>query len=390
MQTSTQDNKLFYLLKTRVERNVEGSFFEVNASGVWTIENARLLTKEKQKIIEKIQAKKNFDRIIVDCERMKKWDVTFLSFVANIAEIARKQDLIFEGRHLPDKAQKLLSLALEVPPRKGMDKTREEIGLCEYIGEKVLETPSTVRKVNNFNYEIMKAFSKFMLGKSSLYSRDLWQCIQECGVNALPIVSLTSLLLGLILAFVGAIQLAMFGTEVYVASLVGLSMVRIMGSLLTGIVLAGRTGASFAAIIGTMQVNEEIDALKTFGISPFEFLVLPRVIALTIMTPFLALYADIMGIIGGFLVGYFMLDISPLLYLENTLLFMQLHYVIIGLFHGFVFGFLIAVAGCYQGIYCGRNAEAVGQATTAAVVNSLLAIIISTAFLTLIFTALGL
>ncbi len=390
MQTSVQDNTLFHLLKTRVERNLEGTFLEILASGVWTTENAKILTKEKQKIIEQIQKKEGFKRIIVDCERMKKWDVTFLSFVMNIAAIARKEDLIFEGRHLPDKAQKLLNLALEVPPRKGLGKTREEIGLCEYIGEKILETPHTVREVSHFVGEVGKAFLKFIRGKSSLFSQDLWQCIQECGVNALPIVSLTSLLLGLILAFVGAIQLALFGTEVYVASLVGLSMVRIMGALLTGIVLSGRTGASFAAIIGTMQVNEEIDALKTFGISPFEFLVLPRVIALTIMTPFLALYSDIMGIIGGFLVGYFMLDISPLLYLENTLLFMRLHYIIIGLFHGLVFGFLVAIAGCYQGINCGRSAEAVGQATTAAVVNSLLAIIISTALLTLFFTALGL
>ncbi len=129
-------------------------------------------------------------------------------------------------------------------------------------------------------------------------------------MDALPIVSLISLLVGLILAFIGAIQLKMFGAQIYVADLVGIGMVRAMGAIMTGIIMAGRTGASFAARIGTMQVNEEIDALQTTGVSPTDFLVLPRILALSIMMPLLTIYADLMGILGGFIVGVFGLDLS--------------------------------------------------------------------------------
>lgn len=218
----------------------------------------------------------------------------------------------------------------------------------------------------------------------------MWNVLRECGVDALPIVTLTSLLLGLILAFVSSMQLKLFGAEIYVASLVGVSMVRVMGPVLTGIVLSGRTGASFAAVIGSMQVNEEVDALTGFGISPTDFLVLPRVLGLAVMTPLLTLYADVAGIAGGFLVGVLMLDITPAAYISNTLQFMKLGYVWTGLLHALVFGFIISLCGCYQGMRCGRNASAVGRATTAAVVNSIVGIIVATSVITIILTVLDL
>ena len=143
---------------------------------------------------------------------------------------------------------------------------------------------------------------------------------------------------------------------------------------------------SFAAVIGSMQVNEEVDALTGFGISPVDFLVLPRVLGLAIMTPLLTLYSNVAGIAGGFLVAVLMLGITPAAYLENTLSFMSMSYVWIGLLHALVFGFLIALCGCYQGIRSGRNASAVGRATTSAVVNSIVGIIIATSIITIIFT----
>ena len=170
------------------------------------------------------------------------------------------------------------------------------------------------------------------------------------------------------------------------AALVGVAMVRVMGPVLTGIVLAGRTGASFAAVIGSMQVNEEVDALTSFGLNPVDFLILPRVLALAIMTPLLAIYADVMGIVGGFMVGTLMLDISPTAYWQNTFASISPRYVWIGLLHALVFGFVVSLCGCYQGIRCGRNAEAVGRATTAAVVNAIVGIIVSTSIITVIFT----
>jgi phospholipid/cholesterol/gamma-HCH transport system permease protein len=195
-------------------------------------------------------------------------------------------------------------------------------------------------------------------------------------------VSLISLLFGLILAFVGAVQLLMFGAQIYVASLVGIAMVRVMGAIITGIIMAGRTGSAFAAQLGTMQVNEEVDALKTLGISPMEFLVLPRMFALALMMPLLCIYADIVGILGGAIVGIGMLDIGFMEYYLQTKAWVSLNDLFIGIFHGFVFGILVALNGCLQGIKCGRSASAVGTATTAAVVNSIISIVVATAIIT--------
>jgi phospholipid/cholesterol/gamma-HCH transport system permease protein len=158
--------------------------------------------------------------------------------------------------------------------------------------------------------EAFVAFLKLFTGKARFQRRDLWVIFQETGVQALPIVSLISLLVGLILAFVGAVQLRMFGAQIFVADLVGIGMVRVLGAVMTGVIMAGRTGAAFAGELGTMQVNEEIDALQTLGIPPMEFLVLPRMLALMLMMPLLCLYADLMGLLGGLIVGVGMLNLN--------------------------------------------------------------------------------
>ncbi|HID96661.1 MAG TPA: ABC transporter permease, partial [Thermodesulfobacteriaceae bacterium] len=204
-----------------------------------------------------------------------------------------------------------------------------------------------------------------------------------------PIVSLISFLVGLILAFVGIMQLELFGAQIYVADLVGIGMVRVMGAVMTGIILAGRTGAAFAAQLGTMQVNEEIDALHTLGISPVEFLVLPRMLALTLMMPFLTLYADLMGVLGGGLIACIMYDINHVAYLNRVMAAVSLNDLFIGLFMGLAFGILVALSGCLRGLQCGRNASAVGDAATSAVVTSIVAIIIATAVIIVICAVLG-
>ena len=195
--------------------------------------------------------------------------------------------------------------------------------------------------------------------------------------------------MGLILAFIGALQLAMFGAQVYVANLVGIAMVREMGAMMAAIIMAGRTGAAFSAQLGTMQVNEEIDAFKTLGIDPVEFLVLPRLLALTLMMPLLCIYADLLGIVGGMLVGIGLFDISPTQYIEQTASAVTLTDVGVGIVKSVVFGLLIALAGCMKGIQCGRSASAVGEATTSAVVTAIVAIVVSDAVMTLIANALG-
>ncbi len=359
---------------------------------VWTAETSENLDSIKieiEKNISKSIENKKISSLSIDCKNLTKWDSSFLAFLVKIGHLAYFGNVEFAVKNTPKDLENLLTLALTVAPNRDSQSHEDKTTFLEMVGGAVLDMPSNMEKAIEFIYETVNAFGRLFRGKSRMYKEDLWAALFECGANSLAIVSLTSLLLGLILAFVGAIQLKLFGAEVYVASLVGLSMVRIMGALMTGIVLAGRTGASFAAIIGTMQVNEEVDALKTFGISPYDFLVLPRVIALTIMTPLLTLYANLMGIFGGYIVGVLMLDISSAQYIDNTLLYMNLKFLWIGLFHAFVFGIVISMTGCYQGIQCGRSAEAVGQATTSAVVVSIVGIIVSTSIITVAFSLMG-
>jgi phospholipid/cholesterol/gamma-HCH transport system permease protein len=181
----------------------------------------------------------------------------------------------------------------------------------------------------------------------------------------------------------------MFGAEIYVSSLVAIAVTRVMGAIMGGVIMAGRTGASYAATLGSMQVNEEVDALKTMGISPFDFLIMPRVLALSLMMPLLVVYADLMGILGGAFVGIFMLGLSAEDYFQMTLKALLMRNIVIGIIHGAVYGVIIAICGCYQGINCGRNASAVGSATTSAVVYSIVWMTIATAILTFIFSVCG-
>jgi phospholipid/cholesterol/gamma-HCH transport system permease protein len=213
--------------------------------------------------------------------------------------------------------------------------------------------------------------------------------IQDVGPQSLPIIALISFLVGVIVAYMGAVQLAQFGAQIYIANLVGLGMTREMGALMTGVIMAGRTGASFAAQLGTMQVNEEIDAFRTLGFNPIDFLVLPRMLALILVMPALVLYSDIVGITGGMFVAVTAFDIGTFEYYQQTVRSMEWTHIWGGVVKGTVYAVLIAFAGCLRGIQCGRSAQAVGEATTSAVVTSILFIVIAGALLTILYQQLG-
>jgi phospholipid/cholesterol/gamma-HCH transport system permease protein len=225
--------------------------------------------------------------------------------------------------------------------------------------------------------EAVLTLGRLLIGKARFRRADLMLFLQECGAQALGIVTLISFLIGLILAFMGAVQLRQFGAEIYTADLVGLGMTREMGAVMTGVIIAGRTGAAFAAQLGTMQVNEEIDALVTMGIPPMEFLVLPRMLALMVMMPLLCIYADMVGILAGVLVATGMLDLSLVEYVNETRYAVDLVDCALGVGKSAVFGALVALAGCLRGMQCGRSAAAVGAAATSAVVTGIVWIIAS-------------
>jgi phospholipid/cholesterol/gamma-HCH transport system permease protein len=201
--------------------------------------------------------------------------------------------------------------------------------------------------------------------------------MQRVGVDGLPIVALISFLMGLIMAFMSSVQLQQFGANIYVASLVGLAMTRELGPIMTAIIVAGRSGSAFAAEIGTMKISEEVDALFTMGFNPVMFLVVPKLVAAAIMVPILTLFSDIFAIMGGLLVGVFMLDLTAGAYMAQTIKTLELFDVFWGVLKGGVFGVLITWIGCFRGFQVRGGAASVGEATTSAVVSSIFLIILS-------------
>lgn len=330
----------------------------------------------------------NIQKIQIDAKNLQKWDSSFLIFLEKIIHTADEKQIKVHFSNLPAGVSELLSLANAVPPAIAQNGLRKESFLTAFGGFGCALYQSFLRGAN-FTLGCLKTFLISIFKKMRMRPVDFLFALQECGPNALPIVILISFMVGLILAFVGAIQLQTFGAQVYVASLVTIGMTRIMGAIMVGIIMAGRTGSSFAATIGTMQVNEEIDALKTMGVNIGEFLVLPRLRALVISMPILTMLADFAGILGGAAVGIFALDIPSSEFFRYAYNAWFLKHFLVGLFHAFVFGFIIAISGCYFGIHCGRNADSVGKSTTSAVVYSIVWMIVATGLITFCLQRMG-
>ncbi|HXV19586.1 MAG TPA: ABC transporter permease [Desulfuromonadales bacterium] len=328
-------------------------------------------------------------RLTFDARQLGAWDSGLLTFVLMVGKVCAERQVAVDETELPEGVRRLIALATAVPEHVGAHQKPAPVPFLEHLGDLAVGAWQQNLAMAAFIGEAAVAFGRLLTGRARFRRADLFTIMRDCGSHALPIVSLISVLVGLILAFVGAVQLSMFGAEIYVASLVGIAVVRVMGAIMTGIIMAGRTGAAFAAELGTMQVNEEIDALATMGFSPFEFLVLPRLLALSLMMPLLCLYADLMGILGGLFVGVFMLDLNVMEYVNMTQATVRLKDFWVGLFHSAVFGVLVALCGCLRGMQCGRSASAVGAATTSAVVSGIVSIVVATGVITLMCNVLG-
>lgn len=258
-------------------------------------------------------------------------------------------------------------------------------GLLYRVGDFAITTVNDILAVIRFLGSVFVALWAFLRRRATFRKIDLWWEIDKAGFRAVPIVCAVSFMIGLIIAFVGNMQLKLFGAEIYVAGLVAISVVRILGATMTGIIMAGRTGAAYAAEIGSMRHNEEIDALQTMGISPMQFLVLPRILALTITMPILTIISDIVAIFGGMCVAMAIMDISVAEYWQTTLNWLTFNNFAIGVLHGWLFGWVIAIAGCMCGMRATKTADGIGRATTRAVVSGIVGCIITTAILTIIF-----
>jgi phospholipid/cholesterol/gamma-HCH transport system permease protein len=216
--------------------------------------------------------------------------------------------------------------------------------------------------------------------------RPILHNLQTAGFEALPITGLLSFLMGIVIAYQGAEQLQRFGANIYVANLVGLSMVRELSPMLTAIIVAGRSGSAYAAQIGTMKVTEEIDALRTIGVGQLELLVLPKVLALVLALPLLTVYTDVMGVLGGMVMARAQLDVSYSAYLGQLDDAISLASYLIGIGKAPVFAVIIALVGCYQGFQVGGSADSVGRQTTISVVQSIFLVILTDALFSIVFS----
>ncbi len=356
----------------------------ITVGGTWSLNGA--VPEEELARARKMAQDEGIRRLVLDTRDLGSWDGLLLGFVTDIEKPARRRKIEIE-ENLPEALKKLLRLAFAVESREGSEKANNQEGFLAWLGGSALAIPKQMHNFLVFLGDIAFSVGRLARGKAAMRRQDFVDALFECSLRSFGIVAITNLLFGLILAFVGAVQLSNFGAQIYVAGLVGIGMLRVMGAVMVGIVMSGRIGASYAALIGTMQVNEEVDALETMGISPTDFLVLPRMLALVIMVPMLTVFADLMGMVGGFLVGITILDLSPMQYIQSTISMVQFRHGIAGLVYATVYGIVIAVFGCYHGIQCKRSAQGVGQATTTAVVHSLVGIIVTTAIITVIFNA---
>ena len=319
---------------------------------------------------------------------LEKWDTSLLLFLVHGRAWCMESKHDFNVEALPDKLQTLLRQVAKVDAAKPADKpaAKSNWALAQALWKKgmglALENVSFIGECTLGLISIIKNPRQFRW-------MDCVVEMQHCWSSSLPIVSLVSFLVGVILAFQAAIQLQQYGAAVFVADLVGLSVVREMGPMMAAVIMAGGIGAAFAAQLGNMKVDEEIDALETLGLSTVNFLALPRLLAIIIMMPILALYANVLGILGGMFVSATMLNIPAMAYWIETQNRVGFSDVSSGLIKSLFFGLAIGLAGCLRGMKCERSAAGVGKATTSAVVTGILLIVIGDALFALLFNVLG-
>jgi phospholipid/cholesterol/gamma-HCH transport system permease protein len=357
----------------RMNFSRKGPALVVSLEGDWLVKEALPEVEGVEKELKDGSTK----ALEFETTKLGRWDSGLLAFLVACNDLCNQLQIEFKNESLPEGVRKLIRLSQAVPETEDARRQEQPNSLFHNVGEVAIQARSGLYQAVSFFGEAFLAGVNMIRARAQFRWSDTLVVMQEVGPEALGVVALINFLVGVILAFVGAVQLRQFGASIYVADLVAIATVREMGALMTGIILSGRTGAAFAAQLGTMKVNEEIDAFKTFGISPIEFLVLPRILALLLMMPLLVVFADAIALFGGYVVSVSMLDVTTVEYFNRSVDAITLSSFLLGIFKGGFFGLLVALTGCLRGIECGNNAAAVGQAATSAVVTGITWIIAS-------------
>ncbi len=317
-------------------------------------------------------------RLVLELSNLESMDSAGALALTMIQQEAVALGATTELRHFASSAADLKSLLdpqeLAKPPL--IPEARKQDFISE-VGQSFLEVVDDFKSMVAFLVDFSIAAVRAMKNPKLVRWGDVALYMERVGVDGLPIVGLISFLLGLIIAFMSSLQLASFGANIFVASLVAVSMVRELGPIMTAVLIAGRSGSAFAAEIGTMKVNEEVDALEVMGYNPTAFLAIPKVVASLIVIPLLTLYSDLLGILGGMVVGVLGLDLTVYAYVQQTIKSLDVSDVTSGLMKSFFFAMIIAGVGCQRGFTVRGGAQAVGSATTSAVVTAMFLIIVT-------------
>lgn len=327
-------------------------------------------------------------RVVIDASGVTYCDGAGVALLLKLQDQQRSAGGEFAIMALRDEFQRLLDLYGQIPSEEVGKGGQERLSFVEQVGRASLIIWQDLRTLVAFTGQLTVTLLRAAAHQRQVRWRDMWHVAELAGVNAVPIVALIGFLLGLIMAFQSAIPMRRFGADIFVANLIGLSILRELGPLVTAILLAGRSGSAFAAELGTMKVREEIDALTTMGLDSVRFLVVPRVLAAVIMTPLLTIFANLFGLIGGAVV---MLSLGyPLVTYGNQLLSaVRVHDLLGGLSKSLVFGMVVAGVGCLRGLQTTTGASAVGESTTSAVVSGIILIAIVDGVFAVVFYYLG-
>jgi phospholipid/cholesterol/gamma-HCH transport system permease protein len=362
-----------------------GSDLVVHVRGHWELERR---TPRFDRLVEEWPDREAVRAVEFDASELGAWDSSLLTFLLQGMDHCEAHDLEFRYDGLPEGIARLLSLARAVPERH-LGSAEPRPSFAARVGIRSVSAWNAALAFVTFGGEVTQSFARLLSRRARLRWRDFWVVVQSNGSGALPLVTLISFLVGLIIAFLGAVVLRRFGAGYYVSYLVGYGMMREMAALMTGIIMAGRTGAAFAAELGSMKITEEIDAYETLGLSPVDHLVLPRVLGLGLMMPLLTVYAMFVGIGGGLVVAVTMLDLSVTQFMGGLLAPVTITDGLLGVFKGSVFGLIVGVAGCMRGMQTGSDAGAVGRAATSAVVTGITLIIVANAVIDWLAALLG-
>jgi phospholipid/cholesterol/gamma-HCH transport system permease protein len=339
----------------------------------------------RRKLLATIKGR-HVKKVIIDLERVEYFDSSGAAILMEVEESCKESGCSVELKNVPDRIRSFMDLVdLDRLKTGAILKPVPAPNLLIEIGTGVQDLGTNARDIITFIGATVVALVQDLTHPRKLKWDSLWNIVERSGSDAVPIVASLSFLMGAVMAFQSAIQLRKFGANIFVADLVSLSICLEMGPLLTALIVAGRSGAAYAAQIGTMQVNEEIDALRVMAIDPLRYLVSPRVLAVACVTPCLVLFGDLMGTLGGCVVAAISVDITPVAYFNEVNKVLEIVDVLKGLIKSFVFGVEIAMIGCLRGFQVRGGAESVGWATTSAVVTSIFVITVTDAVFSVLY-----